>query len=331
MMKKFYAILKARTMEYVRDRGSFFWNLIFPFLLVAGFAFAFSGENDPLFKVGTLGVPSDVVTEKILENPAVDWINYEGDVPLEKLRRHQLDMVIDFDNNQYYLNSESVSASLLRELVQATGAPLQEEQITGKAIRYVDWLVPGVIAMNMLFSCLFGVGFVIVRYRKNGVLKRLKASPVTPLTFITAQMVSRFIIVFLTSLVVYMGTNVFLKFMMNGSYLLLVLLLALGILCMISLGLVFASRIRNEELAGGLINLVTFPMMIFSGIFFSLEGTPVMMQRVSNIFPLTHLLTAARAVMLDGAGLVQVGPQILILTVMTAGFLLIASLLFKWE
>jgi len=159
-------------------------------------------------------------------------------------------MLIDFKSGIYYLNAQSSNAEVLRLLISKdktlTGKTgLSEKQLEGRAIRYVDWLVPGVIGMNMLFSCLFGVGFVIVRYRKNGVLKRLKATPVTAFSFVSAQMVSRFIIVLATSVFVFTGTNIFLKFMMLGSYLNLLLITAFGILCMISAILIISFFIIN--------------------------------------------------------------------------------------
>ncbi len=331
-MKKFTAIIYARTMEFVRDRGTLFWNLLFPVLLVVGFSFAFSGNDETLFKVGTMG-QSTFNENSFLDLSSIDAINYDlekKDV-MEKLRRHQIDMIIDFEAEVYYLNNESSSADLLRILGSADLIQFDEEEVIGKAIRYVDWLVPGIIGMNMVFSCMFGVGFVIVRYRKNGVLKRMKATPVTPFTFITAQMVSRFLIVLVTSVVVYSGTTLFLKFMMNGSYIMLILITILAILCMISLGLIFAARIKSEELASGLMNLINFPMMLFSGVFFSLEGTPMVLQKVSRIFPLTHFIEAARAIMIDGAGVIQILPNILVLSGMTIVFLIIASSLFRWE
>jgi ABC-type multidrug transport system permease subunit len=264
---------------------------------------------------------------------AVELIEYDGEpqAVLDKLRRHQIDMVIDFDKRLYYLNNEASSTDILRLLSAADLSGFNEQEITGKGVRYVDWLVPGIIGMNMLFSCMFGVGFVIVRYRKNGVLKRMKATPVTPLTFISAQMVSRFFIVLFTSIIVFTGTNIFLHFVVNGSYLLLLLITVLAIFCMISLGLIFAARLKSEELASGLMNLVTFPMMIFSGVFFSLEGTPQIMQNAAKLFPLTHFIEAARAVMIDGAGLVQILPNIVVLGGMTVLFLLVASIFFRWE
>lgn len=331
-MKKFTAIVYARTMEFVRDRGTFFWNLLFPVVLVAGFSFAFNSSDDALFKVGVAGDKSSF-EDTFLEMSVIEIIEYDSDIQdsIEKLRRHQIDMIIDFDTQAYYLNKEASSAELLRTLSQKDLSQFTEQEVSGDAVRYVDWLVPGVIGMNMLFSCMFGVGFVIVRYRKNGVLKRMKATPVGPLTFITAQMASRFIIVLLTSIVVFTGTNLFLHFIVNGSYLLLVLITMMGILCMISFGLIFASRLKSEELASGLMNLLTFPMIIFSGVFFSLEGSPQFMQNVSRFFPLTHFIEASRAVMIDGAGFTQILPNLTVLGGMTVLFLGISAFLFRWE
>ncbi len=334
-------------MEFVRDRGTFFWNLLFPVVLVFGFAFAFSGQDQTLFTVGILGDPGEEFA--FLEIEQIEFIRYgteDGDAAagsdltaeevVERVRRHQLDMVLDFDAGRYYVNRQSANGPVLRRLLESAGAgagavPLQEEAVSGEPIRYVDWVVPGIIGMNMMFSCLFGVGFVIVRYRKNGVLKRLKATPVSAFTFISAQAASRLVIVVITSAAVYAGTNAFLNFMMNGSYLLLLLLTTLAILCMIAVGLVFASRIKSEELAGGLLNLVTFPMIILSGVFFSLEGTPRIMQQVSRALPLTHFTEGARAIMIEGAGLAQVAPNLLFLAVLTAALLVVAAGLFRWE
>jgi ABC-type multidrug transport system permease subunit len=100
---------------------------------------------------------------------------------------------------------------------------------------------------------------------------------------------------------------------------------------MITLGLVFAARLKSEELANGLMNLVTLPMVIFSGVFFSLEGSPKILQRIAEIFPLTHFITGARDIMLNGASFIQVLPQYLALAGFSAVFLLIASFFFRWE
>lgn len=334
-MKAFSAMVKARTMEFVRDKGSFYWNLLFPVVLVLGFAFAFSGPSDSLFKVGVLG-PGDSALA-FLKTPQTQFITYDASEPtaqvLSRLRQHKLDAVIDTNARVYWINDQGKNAKLMELLVtkQEGAAKYIRQWVSGPPIRYVDWLVPGVIAMNVMFGCLWGVGYIIVRYRKNGVLKRLKATPVSALQFLGAQGLSRFLIVLATSIVVYVGTDFFLHFRMQGSYFDLLFLTCLGILSMVALGLAFASRLRNEELANGLLNLILFPMMLFSGVFFSLEGTPVPLQIAAQVFPLTHFIQAARAITLDGAGLVQVGGDVLFLGVFTAGCLAIAAWLFKWE
>jgi ABC-type multidrug transport system permease subunit len=361
--RQFIALYKARTMEFVRDRGTFYWNLLFPAFLVLGMAFAFSGGDEKLYKIGVVGTPDPMVRilgmEQMQVIPYVDALEAS-----QRLERHQIDFVIDFERREFAVNEESGKGRFLRELFLAqqavaaletpagadpalspgsmTGSgeealspklstAFSERAVSGRATRYVDWLVPGVIGMNMMFSSLFGVGYVIVRYRKNGVLKRLKATPVHALNFVSAQAASRLVIVLLTSIFVFTGTNLLLRFVMRGSYLDLLLLTTLGILNMISLGLVFASRMRSEELAGGVLNLVTIPMLALSGVFFSLEGSPPILRTISRAFPLTHFIEAARKIMLDGAGLIQVAPNLLFLASLTAVFLVVSAALFKWE
>lgn len=331
-MRRFLALVHARNMEFVRDRGNLFWNLLFPIFLVFGFSFAFSGGNNELFRVGIYG--DQVLGLSFLEEPYVKSVNYEKlHLALNKVRHHQIDMVINFETNEYFVNEDSTSGSVAERifLTSDEAANFEHRFLSGKPVRYVDWFVPGAIGANMMFSCIFGAGWIIVRYRRNGVLKRLKATPVHAFEFISAQLASRLFIVLVVSVIVYAGTNLFLKFMMEGSYLDLLLITLLATVCMISLGLIFASRIRSEELAGGLMNIILWPMMAFSGIFFSLEGTPAVLQKASRIFPLTHYIEAGRAIMLDGAKLADISTNLITLVGMSVLFLLISSLLFRWE
>ena len=354
MIRQFLAIFRARSMEFLRDRGTFFWNLLFPIVLVAGFALAFGQPDEKVFKVGVIGPTAGLPA--LLSSPQFQQVAYPADQEadaLKKLRQHQLDLAVAPAQHRYWMNAESGKSILAERLLAdelklaagdesklASGTATSSTPppalwakgaVTGKPIRYVDWAVPGVISMNMLFSCLFGVGYVLVRYRKNGVLKRLKATPVSALTFLVAQAVSRLVIVLGTVVVVYAGTDFFLHFTMNGSYLDLLLVTVLGIVCLISLGLVFAARFRSEELANGLMNLLTFPMIVFSGVFFSLEGAPAPVRTAAEIFPLTHLIHAERQIMLNGSGLLQVAPDLAALALMTVVFLAVAAWLFKWE
>jgi ABC-2 type transport system permease protein len=330
-MNRFWAVFVARNLEFFRDRGTLIWNIFLPVFLIFGFAFAFSGNNTSTYKIGTIGEKAPAI--QFLQYKYLKFVPYDSIEPaLKKLTHHQIDMVIDYSAGEYYINDAAPNGYLVEKILLSDPSQrLKKKTVSGASIRYIDWFVPGVIGMNILFGCLFGVGFVIVRYRKNGVLKRFKATPLRAFEFTVAQVFSRFFIVAFMAVVVYVGTNLFLHFRMEGSYLLLGLLTTLAILCHISLGLLFAARIKSEEVAGGLMNFVTFPMMILSGIFFSLEGTPPFMQNLSKIFPITHFIDASRKVMLDGVGFTGVLDSIIVMTAMTIVFLLIASLIFRWE
>lgn len=329
---RFISVLRARNKEFVRDRSSLSWNLIMPVLLITGFAFAFSGGDKDIFKIGVYErssqTESDFFTTRYIQFiPVADKTS-----AIIKVERHQLDMLIDHKAEQFWVNSDSANGYLLEKLLLADDKlNLNKAVVSGDEIRYVDWLLPGILGMNMMFSALFGVGYVIVRYRKNGMLKRLKATPLTAFEFLTAQVVSRLWLIMAISIVVYFGTDLFLDFTMNGSYLNLLLVFALGSMCMISLGLLSASRIASEEMAGGVLNLLTWPMMFLSGVWFSLEGSPEILGQISQLLPLTHVVNASRAIMIDGHGLMQVADNLLILLLMTLGFLMLSSRLFRWE
>lgn len=149
------------------------------------------------------------------------------------------------------------------------------EQVSGREIRYVDWLLAGLLSMNVMFGSLFGVGYVIVRYRKAGVLRRIKATPVTAFEFLAAQVASRLMLMMGTCVIVLVGCRLLVNVQMIGSYLDLFIALLLGSLCMISLALVVSSRISSEEFAGGLLNVLSWPMMLFRAFGFHLkEPTP---------------------------------------------------------
>ena len=332
-MKRFLAVLHARNMEFIRDRSALSWNVLFPLLLVLGFAFMFSGESKDLYKVGVIG-ETNALSAAFFNTEHIQFIPVDDqESSLQKVAHHKLDMLINVrSGKRYWINSSSPSGYVLERVLWGTGGKdYRKEVVEGKEIRYVDWVVPGILAMNMMFSCLFGVGYVIVRYRKNGFLKRLKATPLTPLPFLLAQMASRLILIEVITIAVYVGCDFFIDFQMLGSYANLLLISVVGAICLISLGLLVAARLASEELAGGLLNLLTWPMMLLSGVWFSLEGTHSVIQKSAQVLPLTHLVDGARAIMTEGASLSAIAPNLLVLSLMSVGFLLIGSLIFRLE
>lgn len=340
-MKQFLALLIARNKEFYRDRGTLGWTFVFPFIVIAGFAFGYSGNSESLFKIGILKEASvtpgvDELLQPVRDTQTAQFVTMDNvALALKKIQMHQIDFLVSEGAHlKYWINPESSKGRLVEKLLLGSNPhpeQFEKQVVTGRAIRYVEWLIPGILAMNMMFSSLFGVGYTIVRYRKNGVLKRLKATPVTAFQFLTAQLVSRLLLILATSMIVFFGAIKLVGFQMQGSYLALFCYLAVGACCMISLGLAVASRIASEELAEGLLNLLTWPMMFLSGIWFSLDGASKPILWLARVFPLTHIVSGARLIMIEGANLEVLAPSLLLLAGMASVFLLFGSLLFKWE
>jgi ABC-2 type transport system permease protein len=337
MWKRIYAIFQARNREFLRDRASLSWNLILPVALMFGLSFAFSNERDA-YTVGVLQTSEEIAVDDhpFLETKYINFVAYDDfDVAMKKVARHQLDLLVEFgDESRYWINPESPKGYFVEIALLQSESPramnMEQQQISGDAVGYADWLLPGILGMNMMFSCLFGVGYVVVRYRKNGFLKRLHATPLTSFEFIAAQVASRMVLILVISTFIYTGTHLLLDTQMEGSFVTLFLIAVVGAISLVSLGLVVSARVTSEELAGGLLNLINWPMMMLSGVWFSLEGAPEAVRTAANIFPLTHILNAARAVMLDGATLADVGPALLALTAMSAVFLAVGARIFRW-
>ena len=212
-MKRFLAILHARNLEFIRDRSALAWGFLFPVLLMLIFAIIFSQEQRNLYKVGVLQESNIITEHPFLQSKYIQFIDVKDkDAAIAKVERHQLDLLIALDGGVYWVNSSSPGGYICEQILIASGGKtLSPSQVTGKEIRYIDWLVPGVLGMNMMFSALFGIGFVIVRYRKNGVLKRLKGTPLSVAEFLVAQIFSRLILILLVSSSVYLICNFYLR------------------------------------------------------------------------------------------------------------------------
>ncbi len=344
-LKRIWAIFQARNAEFFRDRSAFGWNFGFPFLIIIGFGLIFNGREFKQFKVGVFPSTEQVVhlTDSTLP-PAFQQDRHvifmsiadrgEGE---KKLNHHKIDLLVDAysPTHAYWINDSSPNGSIAERIFLASfmaGRQVPEKGLThGMQSRYIEWLLPGILAMNMMFSALWGVGFVIVRYRKNGALKRLKATPLTALEFLSAQMFSRIFLLMFTVCIVWLGADLIFQIQVQGSYLLLLLLFFLGGLNLCAIGLILAARGTSEEFTSGILNFISWPMMFLSEVWFSLDGSPSWVQTLSRFFPLTHLLKAARSVMSDGATFADVRWECGLLLLSTMICLSIAALLFSWN
>ena len=333
MIRRLLAVWHARNLEFIRDRATLIFTLLLPISLVVGMGFVFGGPARPLFKVGVVATRIDKQAHPFLQERYVDFVPIANELDgLHKITHQQIDLLVDLKGVvRYWVNTDSPKGYIVEKLLLAAAPGAQRQPVTGAAVRYVDWLFPGILGMNMMFSCLFGVGYVVLRYRKTGFLKRLHATPLTAFEFLTAQVLSRLCLTLFVSTILYVGVGTIIHFHSVGNVALLLLLAILGALSMIALGLTIAAGVSSEELVGGMLNLLTWPMMLVSGIWFSLEGSPRWVQWAAHIFPLTHVLEGGRAVMLDGAGIAQIAPNLLYLGVTALIFLTFGAWSFRWR
>jgi len=337
MWNRIYALFVARNLEFVRDRSALAWSVLLPVLIIFVFAFAFTDDNPEKFKVGLVsGSALEGAAATFGDTRYIKFIDFdEVETSLQKVERHQVDLLFDPDSNRYWINQTSPNGYIVEKLLIAaysdSGESLQQIMVAGDEIRYIDWVIPGVIAMNIMWGALFGIGYVIVRYRKFGVLKRLSATPVTAVEFLCAQILSRLWLLVVVNVVIFIGMDLFVDFRMHGSYFSLLLVFTLGCINLICCGLVVAARISSEEVANGVLNLFSWPMMFLSGVWFSLEGAHPLMQKFALLLPLTHVTEAAREIMIDGAGIVDVSDHLLVLGVSSVILLFIGARIFQWE
>ncbi|MBU0674280.1 MAG: ABC transporter permease [Proteobacteria bacterium] len=345
-LKRIWVMFKARNYEFFRDKAAFGWNFLFPFLIIAGFAIIFGGRDFSGFKVGVfpsttkqIDFTSTNLPEKFITTTHLEFIGFPDQATgLKKLKHHQIDFLIRIDTPTplYWQLDSSPKGYLVERLFQSAFVPENnpygtKEIVEGREIRYLDWLFPGILGMNMMFSALWGVGYVVVRYRKNGVLKRLKATPLTAFEYMTAQALSRFFLQIFTLIVVWIGADLLFSIHVEGSLVALSVVFALGGLSLTSVGLLLAARGTSEEFTSGALNFIAWPMMFLSEVWFSLEGAPQWVKGFAEVLPLTHLLRAARHIMNDGATLAQVSGDCLALIITTLICLVLGATLFSWN
>lgn len=322
------------------------WNFLFPVFIIMGFSVLFQRGGQEQYKIGMIpGEPGISESEETLPKTLkhLDLLKLivfkDRETGFEKLKYHKVDLILERGSTplRYWISSTSpkgmIAESLLLKNLYDPGYMADKalkQTVTGNQIDYVEWLFPGIIAMNMMFSGLYGVGYATVRYRKNGVLKRLKATPLTAFEYLLAQAVSRMFVLLFSGTTIYTGCALILDFHCKGSYFDLLLMFMLGSASIISLGLIIAARISSEELAEGVVTLITWPMMFLSEVWFSLEGAPEWVHSFAQFFPLMHVTEGMRRIMNEGASLSQLSFHITVLLSVTALCICLGSILFKW-
>jgi ABC-2 type transport system permease protein len=209
-------------------------------------------------------------------------------------------------------------------------APVTFESVESRDLGYIDFLVPGIVGMTVMQLGLFGVAFGFVQLKRTGALRRLFATPTSPAYFLSAQVASRLVLGYV-QVAILIGIGIWFGLQMFGSWLVLAVIIGLALLIFLAVGFGVAGWAKNEDQAAPVANLISLPMLFLSGVFFPRDAMPDFLRGVTQFMPLTYVNEALRGVMNDGAGLVDLGPQLLGMGVWAVITFVIAVWLFKWE
>ena len=345
----------ARFREFSREKEMIFWTFVFPILMAVGLGIAFRNKGPDKVYVGVLeGAQATSLATALAAEPDVVVRRLQAGQVNAALRRGDVALVIEptmasaspsarpspgspfayrFDPTR----PESRVAQLVadRALARVAGRPPAEpvrlEKVTQRGSRYIDFLIPGLLGMNLLGTGLWGIGFALVRMRTGKLLKRLLATPMRKSEFLLSFMLARLAFLAIEVAVLLAFARFAFDVVVNGSVIALFLVAALGALTFSGLGLLVASRARTQEGVMGLMNVVSLPMWILSGVFFSADRFPHVIQPVIRALPLTAVVDALRGIMIDGSPLHALALPLAITVTWCVTSFAAALALFRWR
>ena len=338
-LSSLYQLTMVRFRLFLREPEAIFWIFLFPILLAVGLGIAFRNRPADVLQVGatTSELTQALVADKGLTASTMDEVEGTHELATGKI----LLLAIQREGGVGYkyddTNPDARTARLLvdRAIQAAAGrhdaVHIGNELIHETGARYIDFVVPGLLGMNLMGSAIWGMGFAIVEARQKKLLKRLVASPMPKWQYLASFLLSR-----LVMLVIEVGA--FLGFArlvfgvpFRGSLAQLILLCLMTSLAFSALGLLVSSRAKTMEAASGLMNLVMLPMWILSGVFFSASRFPQVIQPIVRALPLTAAIDAMRGNMLQGMNLGQQLPQIAILLAWFSVPFVVSLRIFRWR
>ena len=338
-LSSLYQLTMVRFRLFLREPEAIFWIFFFPILLAVGLGIAFRNRPADVLQVGatTVQLTQALAADKGLTATTVD----EAEGTHELATGRILLLAIQRADGVAYkyddTNPDARTARLLADRAVQAAAGRQDAVQAGNELvhetgaRYIDFVVPGLLGMNLMGSAMWGLGFAIVEARQKKLLKRLVASPMPKWQYLASFLLSR-LAMLIIEITFFLGfAKVAFGVPFRGSLWQLALLRLMTSLAFSGLGLLVSSRAKTMEAVSGLMNLVMLPMWILSGVFFSATRFPAVIQPVVRALPLTAAIEAMRGNMLQGTGLGQMMPQVGLLAFWFLVPFLVSLRIFRWR
>ena len=329
----------VRFREFVREPEALFWVFVFPLLLAAGLGIAFRNRPAEVLKIAAV---TPQLTNALRREKLLDVQQMSPAAAAEALRTGQVALlaapgaggvVYQYDD----ANPEGRTARMLADgaVQRAAGrvdrVPARDQLMQERGSRYIDFLIPGLLGMNLMGSAIWGMGFAIVDARRKKLMKRLVATPMPRAYYLASFLLSRLLLLVIEVGALLGFAAIAFGVPLRGSPLDLAALCVLGSMSFCALGLLIASRAQTIEAASGLMNVTMMPMWVVSGVFFSSQRFPDFLQPVIKALPLTAAIDALRINMLQGGSLAQVAPQVGILGGWLVVCFTLALWMFRWR
>jgi ABC-2 type transport system permease protein len=365
-MKQFFQLIKIQYLEFFREPGVIFWALLFPVVMAWGLGMAFSGKAKQERTVAwvrtasaqhvmrdfirdTCGSNKDASTSsaqvqvKVLGNKKTGFITYHfvyatWEEATIMVKRGRTPLILsEGDSIKYFFdpkNPEAQLAYLQISSALANGSSQEDigqiQPLDQKGLRYIDFLVPGLLAMNIMFGSLWGVSYSLIDKRSKKLLRRMIATPMNRTAFLFSYFVTRISLSLMEVILLLFFSWWYFDMTVQGSIPALLTILVAGNIVFFGLAVLLSSRTANTQIANGIINAVSMPMMICSGIFFSYHNFPDWMTVVIRQLPLTIIADNMRSIFTEGAGFAETKWAILQLSLTGLLFFAVGKRIYKW-
>lgn len=369
-MRQFLKFLGASLKMTYREKIALFWMFLFPLLLMLLLGTIFGGTGNANINLGIVDLDNSSVTKSIvghLDDITAFKIQKGGEAELKKkLSDGSLNAILVLDkgfessllnrkpgNATLYVDKSSLTvadltSSVLRQVMSEIGVGMAkqfvpnvigpndiikvtEKTVTSSDLRYVDFIVPGILAMTLMTSGMLGLSLSFVQYREKGILRRVKVSPLPLSRFLGSEITSALVMSLIQAAILLLVGWLVFKVNINGNWLYIAFVVVLGAASFLALGFLIASVTRTLKTAEMASNAITFPMMFLSGVFFPLAILPPFLEVIAKCLPLYYLGDALRKVMILGKGLGDIWLDILVVGGMGLICFVAAIKMFRWE
>jgi len=364
MNNPFIQLVLMHIREFFREPGIIFWAILFPVMMAWILGIAFTSKSDVVHKIALISDSKSthvhleeylssakkvtkkdgiryiqILTDSTFGNTTLEFMPVDKPKAMVLLKRGVITMIINekADKLVYEFDPKSPEAQLIYKKLteQINSIPVSKEHAEIKPLseigtRYIDFLVPGLLALGIMNSCLWGISYTLIELRVKKLLRRIVATPMKKSTFMFSHFTARFLLGFVEAIVLYLFTHFYFGISITGSVTALIGIYAAGHFAFAGISVFIAARTAKSQIGNAYINAVSMPMMFLSGIFFSYYNFPEIILPVIQNLPLTLLADSIRSVFIEGAGWRELFIPFSILTLTGIVFSAIGLKLYKW-